>query len=107
MNFTDKREMERFSLKLPALLSMTDESGNQRVFVVMIINICAGGSFFKIDKTLLLGTDVKMKVILPLDKLRKFGGKKSRIHVSGWVIRTNDQGVAVCFDKEYHISPLE
>ena len=107
MNFTDKREMERFSLKLPALLSMTDESGNQRVFVVMIINICAGGSFFKIDKALPLGTNVKMKVILSLDKLRKFGGKKSRIDVSGWVIRTNDQGVAVCFDKEYHISPLE
>ena len=107
MNFTDKREMERFSLKLPALLSMTDESGNQRVFVVMISNICAGGSFFKIDKALPLGTNVKMKVILSLDKLRKFGGKKSRIDVSGWVIRTNDQGVAVCFDKEYHISALE
>jgi hypothetical protein len=106
MNFIEKREMERFSLKLPALLSLTDENEKQRAFEFMISNICAGGAFFKTDHPLSVGTDVKMDLILPLDRLKKFGRKRSRIDVSGSVIRTNDKGMAVCFDKNFRISTL-
>ncbi|MEA1947831.1 MAG: PilZ domain-containing protein [Thermodesulfobacteriota bacterium] len=106
MNFTEKRKMERFPLKLPALISMMDENENQRAFEVMISNICAGGAFFKTYNPLSLGTDMKMELILPLDKFKKFGSKRSRVDVSGLVIRTNDQGMAVRFDKNFQISPL-
>ncbi len=106
MNFIEKREMERFTLALPALISMMDENENQRAFEVMISNICAGGAFFKTDNPLSVGTDVKMDLILPLDKFKKYGGKRSRVDVSGSVIRTTDQGMAVCFDKNFQISPL-
>jgi hypothetical protein len=51
-----------------------------------------------------VGTDVKLDIILPLDKLHKLGGKISRIKVSGSVIRTDQQGMAICFDKNYKIS---
>ncbi|MGD8770740.1 MAG: PilZ domain-containing protein [Desulfobacterales bacterium] len=106
MNYIEKREMERFSLKLPALLSLTDENEKQRAFKFMISNICAGGAFFKTDHPLSVGTDVKMDLILPLDKFKKFGRKRSRVDVSGSVIRTNDKGMAVCFDKNFRISTL-
>ena len=106
MNYIEKRKMERFSLKLPALLSMTDENENQQAFEVMIRNICSGGALFKTDHPLSVGTDVKMELILPLNKFKKYGGKRSRVDVSGSVIRTNDQGMAVCFDKNFRISPL-
>ena len=105
MNFTEKRKLERFSLELPALLSIMDEGGKQRAFEVMISNICSGGTFFKTKKPLSVGTDVKMDLILPLNKFNKFGDKKSRIDVSGSVIRTEEQGVAVCFDRKYRIMP--
>ena len=106
MNYIEKRKMERFSLKLPALLTMKNEDGNQQAFEFMINNICAGGAFFKTDHPLSVGTDVKMDLILPFDKLKKFGSKRSRIDVSGSVIRTDDQGMAVCFDKKFRILPL-
>jgi len=106
VNFIEKREMERFTLALPALISMMDENENQRAFEVMISNICAGGAFFKTDNPLSVGTDVKMDLILSLEKFKKFGSKRSRVDVSGSVIRTTDQGMAVCFDKNFQISPL-
>ncbi|RZB31146.1 MAG: hypothetical protein SRB2_04671 [Desulfobacteraceae bacterium Eth-SRB2] len=106
MNFIEKREMERFSLKLPALISMMHEDGNQRAVEVMTSNICSGGAFFKTDQPLSVGTHVKMDLVLPLYKFKKYGGKKSRVDVSGSVIRTKDQGMAVCFDKNFKISPL-
>jgi len=98
--------MDRFTLELPALISMIDESGKQRAFEVMTKNICAGGAFLLTDKPLLVGTDIKMDLILPLDNLEKMGGQRSRIDVSGSVIRTESQGMAVCFDKKYNISPI-
>ena len=105
MNFIEKREMERFDLELPALLSMMDESGNQRAVEFMISNICSGGAFFKTDEPLSVGTEMKMDLILPLNRFNKTGGKRSHVDVSGSVIRTEKQGMAVCFDKKYCIKP--
>jgi hypothetical protein len=105
MNFIEKRKMERFALNLPALLSMNDGSGNPKVTEFMISNICSGGAFFKTDEPLSVDTDVKMDLILPLEKFNPGKGNRSRIHVSGSVIRTTDQGMAVCFDRKYRIEP--
>jgi len=103
VNFIEKRKMERFDLELPALLTMMDESGNQRAVEFMISNICAGGAFFKTGEPLSVGTEVKMDLILPLYKFNKIANKSSHVDVSGSVIRTNEQGMAVCFDKKYRI----
>lgn len=101
----ERRNMERFSLELPALLSMNDKSGKQQVAEFMISNICSAGAFFKTDAPLPVGTDVKMDLILPLEKFNNTGGQKSRIDISGCVIRTDSHGMAVCFDKRYRIEP--
>lgn len=101
----EKRKMDRFSLELPALLSITDENGNQRSIEVMTGDICSGGGFFRTDTPFSVGTDVKMDLILPSNKFKKLGGKKSRVDVSGSVIRINDLGMAVSFDKKFRIEP--
>ena len=101
----EKRKMERFSLDLPALIAINDQSENQKAVELMISNICSGGAFFKTDEPLSVGTEVKMYLILPLEKFNKIGGKKSRVDVSGSVIRTEKHGMAVCFDKKYRIMP--
>ncbi len=106
MNFIEKRQMDRYDFELPALLSMMDANGNQRAVEVIISNICAGGALFKTDHPLSVGTDVKMDLILTSDKFKKFETKRSRVHVSGSVIRMESQRMAVCFDKNFKISPL-
>jgi hypothetical protein len=68
-------------------------------------NVCAGGAFFKTGKPLSVGTDLKINLIVPLDRITNLEGKQSCIGVSGSVIRTEDQGMAVCFGKKYRIKP--
>ena len=98
--------MERFRLELPALLSIDyDKNEKPIAFEVMTSNICSGGAFFKTDTPLSVGTDVKMDLILPVEKINTGKCKKSRIHVSGSVIRTEKHGMAVCFDNKYFIEP--
>ena len=101
----EKRKMDRFSLELRALLSINDEKEKQRSIEVMTGDICSGGAFFRTNMPFSVGTNVKMDLILPSDKFKKLGGKRSRINVSGSVIRTNELGMAVCFDKKYRIAP--
>ena len=99
----ERRDMERFDLELPTLLSVTEENGKQQTFEVTSKNICAGGAFFKTDNPLPVGTDVKMDLIVHLEKFKTVKGNGTHIDVSGSVIRTNDQGMAVCFDTRYRI----
>ena len=101
----EKRKIHRFSLELSALLSVKDENGKQLSIEVMTGDISSGGAFFRTNTPFSVGTDVKMDLILPSDKFKKLGGKRSRINVSGSVIRTNALGMAVCFDKKYRIEP--
>jgi len=102
----DRRKMDRFTLELPAGISITDESGQPWSVNVVTRNICAGGAFFWTDDPFSEGTCVKIDLILPLNSLQGMKGKGSHINVSGTVVRTESQGMAVCFDSQYQISPL-
>jgi hypothetical protein len=105
MNESDRRKMERFSLELPAYLSLVDRKENPKPPELITSNVCSGGAYFKTEKPLTIGIDVKLAVILPLDKFKNEKGKISIIDVSGSVIRTDQQGMAICFDKKYRILP--
>ncbi|MCJ7773057.1 MAG: PilZ domain-containing protein [Desulfobacterales bacterium] len=102
----EKRKMERFSLKVPARFIWTDTGSKQESLELMTSNICSGGAFFKTEKPLSVGTDVKLEIILPLVKSKNVNSKGSSINVAGSVIRSDQQGMAVCFDKKYHIHPM-
>jgi len=105
MNKSDRRKMERFDLKLPTNLSWAGKGKEQELIELMTNNICAGGAYFITSRALPKGTEVKVNLILHLDKIQKRGSKRSHIDVSGFVTRTNHQGMAIWFDKNYKISP--
>lgn len=101
----DRRRIERFSLELPTYLSIVDRNKKPKSLELITSNICSGGAYFKTEKPLSVETDVKLDIILPLDKFKNVKGKISHIEVSGSVIRTDQKGMAICFDKRYKISP--
>jgi len=101
----DRRKIERFSLELPTYLSIVDRNKKTKSLELITSNICSGGAYFKTEKPLSVETDVKLDIILPLDKFKNVKGKISHIEVSGSVIRTDQKGMAICFDKGYEISP--
>jgi len=97
--------MERFSLELPARLAWTGKDKKHESIEQLTSNICAGGAFFKTQKPPSIGTELKINITLPLKKFKNIKSKKSYISVSGSVIRMDQQGMAICFDKKYKILP--
>jgi hypothetical protein len=101
----DIRKAARFDLELTACLSAADNGEQDKSIKLMTSNICAGGAYFLTDRPMSKGTEVKMDLILDLDRFYELESRQSHIHVSGSVIRTDRQGMAVCFDRKYKISP--
>ena len=105
-NTIEHRKMERFPIQLPARLLPVDDAEEQEAIEVLTSDVCAGGAFFQTDQPLPLGAEVKLKMVLPLDELKKLEGKKAFIEVSGAVIRSTKTGMAICFDKGFKMSPI-
>jgi hypothetical protein len=105
LTFQEKRKLDRYTLKLPTWISLTVEGGQRKTIELFTSNICSGGAFFDTNTPLSIGTNVDIDILLPFKKLEKSGGRKSRIDVSGSVIRTEDSGMAVMFNKQFQISP--
>jgi PilZ domain len=105
MNESDRRKSERFDLKLSTELSYSGKDKKIESIELMTSNICSGGAYLATDSPLPMGTEVKMAMILSLDNIQKMGGQRSRIDVSGSVVRTESQGMAIFFDRKYRISP--
>ena len=99
----EKRAMERFHLELPAELSIIGENGEREFHELWTNNICAGGAFFETSQPMPVGTVLKMDLTLSLVELKKLEGKNTHIKVSGVVIRSYPEGMAIRFQDKYQI----
>jgi hypothetical protein len=103
----EKRRQERFDLVMPAAIELINEAHDERVINLLTTNICSGGAYFHTTQPLPEGTKVKLDLVLPLENLMKKikkEDKKAFIKVTGKVLRTESEGMAICFDKDYQIT---
>ena len=103
----ERRELERFKLRLPArieVLSGVPEAGRDQINI-KTDNICSGGAFFHTLSPLPDGTQVKIHIVLNSKKLRTPRNSRSHIKVSGNVLRSEATGMAIQFDNRYKIIP--
>ena len=102
---TEKRRLERFDLHIPATVETLNPDYQEKITNLLTTNICSGGAYFHIIQPLPQGTQVKIDLVLPLDKLRKLKKehRKVYIRVTGKVLRSESEGMAICFDEDYHI----
>jgi hypothetical protein len=98
--------MERFALELRASISPTDKNKEQEKLEILTSNVCAGGAFFRTEQPLPVGTEVKIELVLHGDKFRKGKCEHALIKLSGSVIRTEREGMAIRFGNDYEILPL-
>lgn len=94
--------MERFSLKLPSLLWTGNDNKGHKI-ELQTENVCASGAFFKAKQSLPVGTDVKIDMVVPFNRLKKPQDRKTLIKVSGSVIRIDKTGMAIRFGEDYQI----
>jgi len=105
----EHRNLERYSLEIPARIKITKSSKkeDEEVMDLKTFDVSAGGAFFYTSEPLSEGTEVKIDLILSLDKLKKLQGKKACIKINGRVLRAVSEGMAIRFNKHYKIIPLE
>lgn len=107
MNMKEKRTLQRFDLEIPAKIESMTSDQEKRLLNLLTSNICSGGAFFHTTQPLPEGTQVKIDLVLPLDKLKQLKDdcKQAYIMVTGRVLRSESEGMAILFDKDYLIRP--
>ena len=104
-----KRQMERFNLSIPTVITLEDhelsDRKNQRELKTK--NVCAGGAFFVTNDPLKIDTKVNVNLHLAFYTGNVAHERHSNIHVSGSVVRIEPGGMAIQFDEKYQIYPLQ
>ncbi len=104
----ERRRLERFELAVPASLQVISGTGDREQEFINLLtkNVCAGGAYFYTDHPLPENTLVKIDLVLSIERLKKIKGKQAQIKVKGQVIRSEPNGMAICFDPEYSIKSI-
>jgi hypothetical protein len=104
----ERRKLERFQLHVPAKVELTDASGHHETLQLETKDISADGAFFVSPKQITEGANIRLEMILSVEKLKDLIGvhKKVELKMQGHVIRSDSDGVAVLFDRKYQIKAL-
>jgi hypothetical protein len=97
----DKRRAERFNLQVASIVAVEEPDETGITIDLVTRDISASGAFFNTVEPLPLGTDVKIKMVFPLEEFRKLEGDTVVISTSGTVARTDDHGMAIAFNGDY------
>jgi len=96
-----RRQFERFALELPARLEVEATAQKDEPSSLKTSNISAGGAFFHTERPLSEGTRLRLNIILAIEKLKKLIGSQCHIKVKGEVVRSDEKGMAVRFQRDY------
>lgn len=109
MESSERRIVERFDLEIPARLRILAENEAAGEIELQTENISCGGAFFRTPTPLPEGTDVRIDLVLNLDRLKTLKTSVGNVHIelTGTVNRSEASGMSVCFHPEYRIQPLE
>jgi hypothetical protein len=104
----EKRKLPRFNLQFPTRIEVLDgdRSSETRTINLITRNICSDGAFLKTGDPLPEGTRVKIQVFFSFAESKLSAGASSLIKAEGVVERSDPEGMAVRFRKNYRIVPL-
>jgi len=109
MENSERRIVERFDLEIPAKLRIMAADKAVDELDLRTENISCGGAFFRTQTPFPEGTDVRIDLILNLDRIKTLKTRVGNVHIelTGTVNRSEEFGMSVCFRPEYSIRPLE
>jgi hypothetical protein len=104
----EQRKLKRFNLRIPATIEVVAQGNDsgKKILYVITKNICAGGAFFDTMNPVPNGTQVKIRLVLNLGRLRGLKPWRAHVKLSGTVLRSEPTRMAIHFDKSYRIIPL-
>ena len=103
----EKRKYERFDLSLPAEIEVIKQGQESKKTRLSLLtrDISSGGAFFHTLRPLPKGTAVKLNLVLGMAKVRKVKTNLAHLLAVGMVLRTEAEGMAIQFAKDYRFKP--
>ena len=103
----ERRHIARFELKVLARLILYASGRKKEMLQLYTKNICTGGAFLETNSYVPEGTNVQMDFVLPINKIIELIGASSYVKINGKVVRSEEKGIAIMFDKDYEIMPYK
>jgi len=119
MTQDERREHERFSLRLQTKIMAESRTGVTPLLEFVTADISAGGAFIQTSRPLPMASKVRLEFFLSLEELARlrfivakeslkvWRGERAWVTATGVVIRAEKEGVAVIFDQNYQVSPIK
>lgn len=118
----ERRKQERFFLSLEAKISqLHDENnpGEEKFLSTVAANISCGGAYLRFTPPLPLASRIKVEFHVTVDDLKKLkivasahtlkqlaNSPRVWVQATGVVIRHDQDGMAIIFDKNYQFGPM-
>ena len=103
----ERRGLERFKLNIPVRVTVSLSEKKKEMLEAHTKNICAGGAYCRTDHSIHKGAKVQLDFVLPAKKFIDMMGVTGFIKIAGTVVRSEDIGVAICFDNRYELMPYK
>lgn len=103
----EKRKWQRFALEVPAQVSELSQLGKENIVQFLTTNVGVGGAFFQTNQSLPLNSSVMVDLMVPRHSLERVEIENVQIKVSGSVVRSHANGMAISFDEDYNLMPLQ
>jgi hypothetical protein len=103
---SDKRKFERYAINVPVRVEFKNPDGLLEKFDLEAINLAAGGILFKKGISLPEGSRVKLEVEFYFENLKTPENPEGALimTVTGHVVRTEHEGMAIRFNEDYEVS---
>ena len=102
----NKRGEERYPLKLPANIVVRSDDNHRHEYLQHTDNISSSGAYFSTDEPIPNGTEVELDILLPAPKSQRQAVTRGRVHVSGIVVRSDHEGMAIKFSQKSQLSAM-
>ena len=100
------RQFERFPLNVPARAEIYT-SDTKQIYDLGTKDISASGVFLYTPELFSNGTNMKLNLTVPNDKIKQMTGAESLLDCEGQVVRSTSYGVGIHFARDCEIMSLK
>jgi hypothetical protein len=101
----EKRKFERFNINVPARIEIITQEGQKEKYDLETCNLSAEGVYLKFGRPLLEGSQVNNEIFLTFEELKTPANPNGTLIIAttGRVLRSEPEGTAIRFNKDYDI----
>lgn len=99
----ERRKLQRFDLHSPAKVQIPAGGGRTDTIDVVTRDISSSGAFLLSPRPVAQGVTVDVEVVLSFETLHRITGGRGKVivRVKGKVVRSDETGMAVAFDRKF------